>query len=87
MRIKWDMVVKGHDKRPKKIIYNSMVKRVLTQGAETWNLYGDDRGRINATERDALRRSASISKLDRKTNENIREKKVDAQDTLLIDVT
>ena len=34
----------------------------------TWNLYGGDRGRINGTEMDALRRSARISKLDRKTN-------------------
>ena len=34
----------------------------------------DDRRRINATEMDALRRSISISKLDRKMNEYIREK-------------
>jgi hypothetical protein len=34
----------------------------------------------------ALRRSARISKLDRKTNEYIREK-MDAQDTILDDIT
>ena len=51
-----------------------MVKSVLTYGAETWSLYEDDRRRINATEMDALRRSISISKLDRKTNEYITEK-------------
>ena len=56
------------------MIYNSMAKSVLTYGAETWSLYEDDRRRINARERDALRRSARISKLDRKTNEYIREK-------------
>jgi hypothetical protein len=35
---------------------------------------------------DALRRSARISKLDRKTNEYIRGK-MDAQDTILDDIT
>ena len=71
------MVVKGHNKKPKKkMICNSMVKSVLTYGAETWSLYGDDRRRINGTEMDVLRRSARISKLDRKTNEYIREKNV-----------
>ena len=52
------------------MIYNSMVKSVLIYGAETWS-YEDDRRRINATEKDALRRSARISKLDRKTNEYV----------------
>jgi len=51
-----------------------MVKTVLIYGAETWSLYENERRRINATEMDALRRSARISKLDRKTNEYIREK-------------
>ena len=63
-------------KNRKKVIYNSMVKSVLTYGAETWSLYEDDRRRINGTEMDVLRRSARISKLDRKTNEYIREKNV-----------
>jgi hypothetical protein len=45
-----------------------MVKSVLIYGAETWSLYEDDRRRINVTEMDELRRSARISKLDRKTN-------------------
>jgi hypothetical protein len=48
------------------MIYNSMVKSVLTCGAETCSLYEDDRGKINATEMGALRRSARISKLDKK---------------------
>jgi len=61
-------------KNRKKIIYNSVVKSVLIYGAETWSLYEDDRRRINATEMDALRRSARISELDRKTNEYIRKK-------------
>jgi hypothetical protein len=32
-----------------------MVKSVLIYGAETWSFYEDDRRRINATERDALK--------------------------------
>jgi len=68
------------------MIYNSMVKSVLIYGAETWSLYEDDRRRINTTEMDALRRSARISKLDRKMNEYIR-RKMDAQDMILDDIT
>jgi len=60
------MVVEEHSKKREKVIYNSTVKSVLIYEAETWSLYEDDRRRINATEMDALRRSARISKLDRK---------------------
>jgi hypothetical protein len=63
-----------------------MGKSVLTYGAETWSWYEDDRRRTNATEMDTLRRSAWISKLDRKTNEYIRGY-MDAQDTILDDIT
>ena len=67
------MVVEGHNKQKneKKIVYNSMVKSVFIYGAETWSL--DEWRRINATEMGALRRSARISKLDRKTNKYIRK--------------
>ena len=69
------------------MIYNSMVKSVLIYGAETWSLCEDDRRRrIDATEMDALRRSARDSKLDRKTNEYIRGK-MDAQDMTLDDIS
>ena len=68
------------------MIHNSMVKSVLTYGTEIWRLYEGDRRRINETEMVGLRRSARISKLDRKTKEYIREK-MDAQDTVLDDVT
>jgi len=68
------------------MIYNSMVKSVLIYGAETWSVYEDGRRRINATEIDALRRSARISKLDKKTNEYIRGK-MDAQDMIVDDIT
>ena len=52
-----------------------MFKSVLIYGAETWSLYEGGRRKINTTEMDAFRRSARISKLDRKTNEYIVEKK------------
>jgi len=54
--------------------YFSILSHVLIYGAETWSLYEDDRRRINGTEMEELRRSARISKLDRKTN-GILEKK------------
>jgi hypothetical protein len=68
---KWGMVVKEHNKKPKNMIYNSMVKSVLIYGAEIWSLYEDDSSRTDVTEMAALRRSARISKLDRKRNEYI----------------
>ena len=68
------------------MIYKSMVKSFLTYGAEIWSLYEDARRKINATEMVALRLLARISKLDRKTNEYITEK-MDAQDTVLDDIT
>ena len=46
----------------------------MIYGAETWSLYEDDRRIINTTEMDALRRSARASKLDKKTNEYIKQK-------------
>jgi hypothetical protein len=63
-----------------------MVKIVLNYRAETWSLYEDDRRRTNATKMDTLRRSARISKLDRKTNDYIR-KKMNKPDTILDEIT
>ena len=57
------------------MIYNSVVKSVLIYGAESWSLYEDDRRGINGNGRDGLRRSARISKLDRKTNDYIKNKR------------
>jgi hypothetical protein len=69
-----------------KMRYNRIVKSVLIYGAETWSLYEDDRRRINASEMDTLRRSARISKQDRKMNEYLREK-MDTPDTILDEIT
>ena len=83
----WTICVRLNSKNRKKDdLYNSMAKSVLTYGAETWSLYGDDRRRINGTEVDALRRSARISELDRKPIGYITEQ-TGAQDTVLDDVT
>jgi cell division septal protein FtsQ len=70
----------------KNMIYNSMVKSDLIYRAEIWSLYEDDSRRIKLSEMDALRRSARISKLDRKTNEYMRGN-MDAQDMILDDIT
>jgi hypothetical protein len=82
------VVVKEHNKKPEKKSYNIMVKTVLIYGAEIWslNLYEEDRRRINGTEMCGLRRSATTSKLDRKTIEYIRGK-MDAQDMVLDEIT
>ena len=77
---------KNITRNQKKMFHNSMVKSVLIYGAKTCSLYEDDRRRINATEIDALRRSARAPKLDRKTNEYIRGK-MDTQDMILDDIT
>ena len=67
-----------------------MVKSVLNYGTDTWSIFEDDRRRVNATEMEALRRSAGISKLrkhvDGETNEYIREK-MKAQDTIFDEIT
>jgi hypothetical protein len=68
------------------MIYDSVVKSVPIYGPETWSLCKDGIWRINGNEMNALRRSARISKLDRKTNEYIREK-MKAQDTILDEIT
>ena len=69
--LNWIWWSKDITKNRKNMIYNSMVKSVLIYGAETRSLYEGDKRRINETEMDELRRSARISKLDRKTNEYI----------------
>ena len=86
-RVWW---LKDVTKTRKKVIYNSMVKSVLNYGTDTWSIFEDDRRRVNATEMEALRRSAGISKLrkyvDGETNEYIREK-MKAQDTIFDEIT
>jgi hypothetical protein len=77
---------KDTTKNRKNMIDNIIVKSVLIYGADTWSLCEDDRRRINGTEMDVFRRLARISKLDRKTNDCIREK-MEAPDTILDEIT
>jgi hypothetical protein len=58
----------------KLLIYKSIVKSILTYGAETWTIKQKHRHKLLATEKDYLRRSARISRMDRIINETIRTK-------------
>jgi hypothetical protein len=51
----------------KLLIYKSIVKGILTYGAETWSIKWKHRYKLLATEMDYLRRSARISRIRNKT--------------------
>ena len=53
-------------------IYNVLIKSSLLYGSETWRLTEDNKRRVEATERDALRRSSRISIKERIRNVTIR---------------
>ena len=55
-------------------IYKSLVRSVLTYGAEVWILNSKFKSKLASTEMDFLRRSARCSKLDRMRNEEIRKR-------------
>lgn len=61
-------------KQKKYNIYDTVVKSIVTYGSETWRCNEADRKRLNAVEMDALRRSCRISRMDRVSNETIRER-------------
>ena len=50
-----------------------MVESVLCYGSEVWTLNADLKRRVNAVEIDYLRRSARISRMDKKSNEEVRK--------------
>jgi hypothetical protein len=56
----------------KLLICKSIVKSILTYGAETWSIKWKHGYKLLATEMDYLRRSAGISRLDTISNEIIR---------------
>ena len=43
-------------------IYNALIKSSLLHGSETWRLTENNERRVEATERDAMRRSFRISR-------------------------
>ena len=50
-----------------------MIKSSLLYGSETWRLTENNKGRVEATEMDALRRSSRISRKERIRNVTIRQ--------------
>lgn len=65
-------------------IYNAMIKSSLLHGSETWRMTERNKRMLEATEMDALRRSARISRMDRVRNEDIR-RRVGLEDTIIKD--
>jgi len=62
-------------KMPRKLkvkIYNTVIRPVLTYGAETWVMRKKEERLIQSTEMRMLRRIKGITKRDREKNENIR---------------
>lgn len=60
-------------KQRKYNIYNTMIKSSLLYGSEVWRITENNKKKIISTEMDALRRSARISRRERKTNEYVKE--------------
>lgn len=60
-------------RRRKLNIYNTIIKSSLLYGSETWRLTERTKKMIEATEMDALRRSARISRIDRVRNDDVRQ--------------
>jgi len=54
-------------------IYNVLIKSSLLYGSETWRLAENNKRRVEATEMDALRRSARILRKERNRNVTIRQ--------------
>ena len=54
-------------------IYNALIKSSLLQGSETWRLTETNKGGVEATEMDALKRSSRISRKERIRNVTIRQ--------------
>jgi hypothetical protein len=58
----------------KLLIYKSIVKSILTYGAETWSIKWKHRHKLLGTEMAHLRRSARISRINRFRNKTIKTK-------------
>jgi len=66
-------------------IYNALSKSGLLYGAETWRLSENNKGRVEATEVDALRRSSRISRKDRIRNVTIRQQ-IGLEETIIKEI-
>jgi len=54
-------------------IYNALIKSSLKYGSETWRLTENNKGRVEATEMDALKISSRISRKERIINVTVRQ--------------
>lgn len=68
--ILWDQNISKNNKQN---IYNSIVKSVITYSSEVWQLKQKSEKMLEATEMDFWRRSAGKSRMEKITNERIRE--------------
>lgn len=69
-RILWDQSI---SKEKKRMIYNTIIKSILTYGSEVWPMKERTKKILKATEMDFWRRSAGISRRDHVRNERVRE--------------
>nr|XP_018916932.1 PREDICTED: uncharacterized protein LOC109043975 [Bemisia tabaci] len=69
-RILWDQSI---SKEKKRMIYNTIIKSILTYGSEEWPMKERTKKILKATEMDFWRRSAGISRRDHVRNERVRE--------------
>ena len=67
-------------------IYQTIIQGILMYGAEVWQIPNREINKILATEMDVLRRSARKSRLERITNEHIKEMMEVKEDPDIIDI-
>lgn len=68
--ILWDQSISNNNKHR---IYNAIVKSIITYSSEVWQIKERYKRKLEATEMDFWRRSAGKSRLERVTNNRIRE--------------
>ncbi|KAJ9581815.1 hypothetical protein L9F63_003884 [Diploptera punctata] len=66
----------------KKRILKSVVESMMTYGAEGWTLVEGQKTKILAVEMDGIRRSARVSRLERRRNEEVRQM-MDMEETVV----
>ena len=69
-------------KSTKTMIYNTLVRSILTYGAGNWVINKNNQRKINAVEMEFWRRCCQLTRLDKVRNEEIREKMNVQNDTL-----
>lgn len=66
----------------KKRILTAVVESIMTYGAEGWTLVESKKSKILAVEMDGIRRSARVSRLERRRNEEVR-RMMDMEETVM----